>query len=259
MKITLVFNYPCPHTVLSGGFSKPGEHDEMAARFVASYASFPPGIDHNTVVIANGGQPTPYMQALCASLPGLDWFVHDDSGWDIGGFIAVSRKLTCDFAVWMGGLAWVRRAGWMRRMAQAWTKRGPGCYGSLASYQIRPHLVTSGFWCSPKLVADYPVKVETHAQRGEFEHGQDSISMRAFRRGMPVMLVTWDGEWTMSEWRKPRNIFRRGDQSNCLTYYRHTDLYDEADAQSRRIVEAATDTWQAMEHPKRLAQAPVAA
>lgn len=244
---------------LSGEFSKPGEHEDMACRFVASYGVYPPGVEHNTVVISNGGKPTNLMQSICAPLPKLEWFVHDDKGWDVGGFIALAPKLDCDFAVWMGGISWFQRAGWMLRMVQAWQKRGPGLYGSLASYQIRPHIVTSGFWCSPKLVAEYPVKVETHAQRGEFEHGQDSLTMRAYRSGLPVMLVTWDGEWTMPEWRTPKNIFRRGDQSNCLTYYRHTDLYESATDQQRRNLEAVSDTWQGHKFMNRLARVPVGA
>lgn len=226
MKILIA--YVCP--------TEPGEHLDLAARFVATYHAYPPGVPHSTVILSNGGYPTNEMRVLFSTL-GIphDYFIHDDSGFDIGAFQALSHsKPDCDFCLYLGGPAHFKRAGWLKRMAEVWSRSGPNLYGSLTSYQITPHIVTSGFWCDPALVRAYPKKVVTYKERSEFEHWPTSLTYLAFGLGMNPKLVTWDGEYPVQHWRTPPNIFRRGDQSNCLTYYRHTHFYDiEPEAQRR--------------------------
>ena len=48
---------------------------------------------------------------------------------------------------------------------------------------------------------------------------------RVRRNGKRTMLVTWDGVWYPEEWRMPRNGYRDGDQSNCLTWFQHSYNY----------------------------------
>lgn len=241
MKIVIVYNYPVPTAVPCSQWTTSAEHEQMALRFVASYGCFPPDLEHETIVIANGGEPTFRMEMICANLPNVSWVEHDDSGWDIGGFQAVADTLDCDFAVWLGGPAWFRRRGWLKRMAEVWKKYGPGLYGSLASYQRQPHIITTGFWCKPELIRAYPVRVKTYQDRYNFEHQDISITNMAVSLHLPVLLATWDGEYPMPRWRAAENIFRRGDQSNCLTYYRHTDVYDQATYEYRRQLADMSD------------------
>jgi hypothetical protein len=45
----------------------------------------------------------------------------------------------------------------------------------------------------------------------------------------------------MPDWRKPPNIFRRGDQSNCLLFDHHCDTYAAASQEERARLEAMAD------------------
>ena len=231
-------------------------HVAHAQRFLESYRAFPPGATHDTIVLCNGRPPDRRTRALFRGLPGVRFVTHDDSGWDIGGYVAASRHTTADIMLCLGGTAYVRRAGWMRRMLDAWTTHGPGIYGSLASYEVSPHFNTTGFWCPPRLLAAYPFAVRTKADRYAFEHGKPHLSMGAviegtgerrlfWRRvhdaGLPAKLVTWDGEYDWWDWRTPRDIFRRGDQSNCLTCWHHVDAFAQT-ADARAIWAAYSDT-----------------
>jgi hypothetical protein len=211
-------------------------------RFVDTLTSFPGGRDHNTVVVCNGGPPDDFVKELFSQVPRCSFFEHNNVGWDIGGFVALARSLKDDVMVCFGGSAYFRRAGWLVRMMDAWTKHGPGFYGCLSRYERSPHLNTTGFWCSPGLLQDYPYPVITDGDRAEFEYGEHALWKLTLAKGLPVKLVTWDGEYDWPDWRKAPNIFRRGDQTNCLTYYKHTDIYDEATPEYKALLQAWADT-----------------
>ena len=196
------------------------EHNAMEERLVRSYVANPPGVDHKTILICQGGDADSEMLKSWSQLQCVTRFVRSGEGRDIGGYIDAAEAVDTDVMLCMGGNATVRRSGWMKRMEDAWLKHGPGFYGSLTSYQIRPHFNTSGFWLSPKLMMSYPHRVVTKDDRYEFEHGAGALWLRAHRQGLPTKLVTWDGEYDLPDWRIPPNISCRGDQSNCLTYFR---------------------------------------
>jgi GT2 family glycosyltransferase len=218
------------------------EHIELTRRFVFSCLKNPGGVGHRIIVVCQGRPPTQEMRKLLLTLPNVSFYQHDDSGWDIGAFIAVSKTIPEDMMVCLGGTAFVQRQGWLQRMVSVWQKHGPGLYGSQATYEVSPHLNTSGFWCSPSLLANYPIKVNTKLQRYDFEHGRNALWKLAYKKGCKVMLATWDGEYEWPEWRKPPNIYRRGDQSNCVTFFRHSSNYAAADASLKRAMEKLADT-----------------
>ena len=166
------------------------------------------------------------MQQLFSALPDVTYFIHDNTGWDIGGYVALAKEIHDDFMLCVGSTGFFTRAGWLERMVDMWRKHGPGLYGSLATFEITPHLNTSGFWCEPGLLALYPKKVLTKTHRYEFEHGKSAFWKIVTARGVNVMLATWDGEYEWRQWRLPPNIYLRGDQSNCLTQFRISYLYE---------------------------------
>jgi hypothetical protein len=231
-KVTLVYIYV------------PGdaEHASLAGRFLHTYQKCPPGIPHDTVIICQGKTADAPAIKLFRGLPNASFYVHDDSGWDVGAFIAVSGTLDCDFALYCGGKTHFKRGGWMVRMVEAWKRHGPGFYGCTSSYEVSPHLNTSSFWCRPQAMVSYPHKVVTTADRYNFEHGALAMWLFCVRTGMPAKLVTWCGEYDWPDWRKPDNIYRRGDQSNCLCYFKHTDLYQESLAEMKPMLETQADT-----------------
>lgn len=212
------------------------------AHFLESYRRFPPGCDHDTVIVFTNGTPTDVDRKMFAHMPGVSFFQHDNEGWDIGAFISVSKTLKCELAMYFGGTSYVQRAGWLARMVEASEKHGLGFYGSLSSHEVCPHINTTGFCCHPMFVAAYPIKVSTRRQRADFEHGPNALWRIVAENGFPALLVTWCGEYAVKDWRTPPNIYRRGDQSNCLTYFAHSTAYGLADEYAKRRFEHSADT-----------------
>lgn len=216
------------------------EHRNWAFRFVDRLTTFRGPVDFKFTVICNG--PEFDGHDLFAPVGNYQVFHHDDSGWDIGGYIAFSKVCSDDLLYCMGGTSYIQNPVWLERMLEAWSVHGPGVFGSLATYEIRPHLNTSGFVTHPSLLAAYPATVITKQHRYEFEHGYGSFWMMASRLGFPVLHVTRCGEYAWHDWRLPKNIYRRGDQSNLLTLFRHTDNYAAAGPADKRGMELMADT-----------------
>lgn len=231
--------YPAP-SVAVVYVHVPG-HDEATRQLVSSYLQHPSGFNHRVIVVCQGAA-TVEMKILLSKLNNSAFFQHDDTGWDIGAYIAVSKIISEDMMVCFGGNTYLKRSGWLKRMVEVWQKYGPGLYGSFASYEIRPHLNTTGFWCLPDMFRQYPHAVKTKADRYKFEHGENSFWKTVSEQAYPVKLVTWDGEYDWRDWRKPANIFRRGDQSNCLMGWRLTQEYDRAPEKEKRLLEKHSDT-----------------
>jgi hypothetical protein len=226
--IALVYVYP------SSGF------ESAAVRFIDSYIKHPPEFPHSAVVVVNGGNATTKIKKLFEPLK-PSYFLHDNSGWDIGAFIAAASKINTEAMLCLGANTHFKRAGWLKRYVEAWRKLGPGMYGTLASNEVRPHICTTGFLTPPELLRAYPYKVDTQEDRYEFEWGKGAFWRRVQKAGMPVKMVTWDGVWGMDQLRVPPNIYRRGDQSNCLVYFRHSDAYDAADPATKKRMEGHAD------------------
>lgn len=235
MKLCLVYNYP----------ALGGEHDDFALRFVLSYNAFPPGCEHDTVVICNGGRLSDTMRSTmeCVScLPNIRYIERmSNAGQDIGGYQWASNFLDYEACLYCGGPAHFKRAGWLARMVEAWEKHGPGMYGSMASFLQRPHLQTTGFFTDPQFIRKWGRPVTDRRERYSFEWGLNALWRKVVSWKMPAMLVTWDGEYEPKDWRKPANCLWRGDQSNCLTYFRHSDTYDEASVQERARLSRLAD------------------
>jgi hypothetical protein len=199
---------------------------DLSARFLASYLEYPGGTEHDLIVVSNGGPPDDTLKFLFGGLDNVRFIGHDNSGWDVGAFIAVAKQLDCDMMVCFGSSIHFRRAGWLLRMVEAWNRRGPGMYSSTASFMVKPHLQTTGFWCDPVLLRTHPVKVVTQSERYDFEHGVNAICDRALKMCMPALCVTWSYILEKSQWRQGANIFWRGDQSECLYVTNHMEHYE---------------------------------
>lgn len=211
-----------------------------AARFSATYHDFPPGIDHETVIVCNGGPLRYELAMLFAVMRPQFWPRKNDPGWDVSAYIEAAHTLCAkfDFLICCGASAYFHRAGWLKRFVEAWEKHGAGFYGALSSYLLRPHLQTNGFCCSPALLRTWTKPVTSREERYEFEHGMNPL----WRSASNAMLVTWDGEWAMRDWRKPANIMWRGDQSNCLIWNNHTQRYAGADPETQKRWSVNADT-----------------
>jgi len=205
---------------------------DFASRFISTYLAFAGGVEHDLLVVSNGGPLSTETGLLFKSLPRCKFLPRPNhGGWDISAYIDVARGpgADSDFLICCGESVYFHRAGWLSRFMEAVEAHGPGMYGSLSSGVVRLHLNTTGFVTTPDLLADYPRQVRSREERFEFEHGQFSFWKHVRAKGRPVKLVTWDGIYDPYQWRQPPNILWRGDQSNCLVWCRHTDAYEDAD------------------------------
>jgi hypothetical protein len=221
----------------------PGDskYQGYAAQFVRSYERFLPEFAHRTIIVCQKEPPEKFALELFSRLPDVTYFQHDNSGHDIGAFQSIAKTAGDEWMLCLSSSSFVQRAGWMKRMAEAADKHGPGFYGVTSTYEVSPHLNTSGVWCPGYLLASYPIKVETKVQRYDFEHGPNAFWKKVAERGYPVKLVTWDGEYDWQDWRKPPNIYRRGNQSNILVYFHHCTRYAMMKPAIKTRMEASAD------------------
>ena len=142
--------------------------------------------------------------------------------------------------VFLGESVYFWKKNWLVPMVDAWKKYGPGMYGFLSSFLVRPHLNTTAFVCDPKFLMGWPT-VTNHPDRYSFEHGKYAFWNRLVEFRRPVKLVTWDGCYDQQQWRYPKNILWRGDQSNCLVRCNHMDRFDAADPKTKSQWSYAAD------------------
>jgi len=200
--------------------------DQYAARFVETWHEYPGGIDSDLLIVCNGGPLRTDLSLIFAPLH-AQMFPRSNEDMDLGGYVAAARGPAKDYdmLVCLGESVHFHREGWLKRLAEAWTKTGPGMYGPFASNLVRPHMNTTAFCTSPLLLQR--CQISTHDRYG-WEHGQNSFWRWVSGHGMPVRLVTWDGEWEPRLWRMPQNILWRGTQENCLMWCNHVERYRDA-------------------------------
>lgn len=205
--------------------------EEYCTRFVTTYNEYPPGVDCDLFVICNGGPLSTSETVLFSGLNAM-MFPRSNDAWDIGGYHDAAKGPCAgyDMMLCCGESVYFHRSGWMKRLEEAWKKYGPGMYGPFASNLLRSHLNTSAFCVHPILLQNDSLN---YGDRYAWEHGQNAFWRVVWKHGMPVRLVTWDGEWLPREWRSPANILWRGNQSNCLMLCNHTERWANAPIASR--------------------------
>jgi hypothetical protein len=218
-----------------------GNTESYTPRFTRSYQEFPPGIDHELVVVANGGPLRPHIKAHWNGIDCRFMERVNDGGQDISGYQDVASHTDKKLIVCFGESIYFHRAGWLARIAEAWKEWGPGFYGFFSSHYVRAHLNTTAFACDPLFLRKYPF-VKTHAERYAFEHGKHALWRRVVAANLPAALVTWDGVWEPGRWREPDNIMMRGDQSGCLFFCNHTDRWEnKSSPESKKLLSAMCD------------------
>lgn len=212
MNVELVYIFPCdgqPH------------HLSYAWRFLNSYHENPPGSDHKTTVVCNGGTPDETHE-LFKTMPNFRLFHHDDSGWDIGAYQVVSQQSKADVMLFCGGTSYFRRPGWMERIVHSVSKYGKdSLYGSMGTpgnmtHNVFPHIRTTGFWVGRELFNKYPIQVRQKEQRYEFEHGSTGLTSWVRNQDLKAWIVGWDTEYVWPNWGNISGGFHNGDQRNLL-------------------------------------------
>jgi len=206
------------------------KHWDLATRFVETYNQFPPGCEHDCVIVLNGGKVTFEIRCLFSSLPKVHFLERDDSAWDIGGYQHASLNFASEMMVFFGGSTYFLRGGWLARMKQAFEANGEAIYGATVNrgdlgVKVYPHIRTTGFWLSSKLMNAYPWKITRMDQRYPFEHGPDSITAWVTRQGHRAWLVTWKHQFLGAQWDVPFQQLYRGQQEALLVGDRLTQQH----------------------------------
>jgi hypothetical protein len=209
-----------------------------ASRFAATLAQYPPGADYELLVCCQGGPPPTDVGLLFSPFKHSFWPRENDPGWDISAYINAAKgpAADADLLICLGETCYFHKEGWLLRLLHSRERWGAGMFGFFSSNVVRPHMNTTGFATHPMLLRDYPMHIRTRGDRYVFEHGIQSFwRYVAFQRAMPTKLVTWDGDWDPHQWRVPRNILWRGDQTNCLLWCNHADAYANTDPNTRAL------------------------
>lgn len=196
-------------------------YQALARRFSESYTKHPPDYPHQTAIVCNGGIRQPECDGLFSRFPKVQLLSHDNTGKDIGAYQKAARELPCELMVFFGGSTYFRRAGWLRRMVEAYLKHGVTLYGSTGNrghpaIHVYPHIRTTAFWTTPTLLNEYPVKVTRDEQRYPFEHGPNCFTDWIARNGMVPLVVSWIGEHPWEQWDSIPNGYHQGNQENVL-------------------------------------------
>lgn len=213
MNIIVVYCYP---------FNGRDGRRQHAERFVDTYRRFPGHADHTLVVVSNGEPPDHNTTRLFDTLPKVSYFLHDDSGWDIGAYQHVARDIKADLMVFMGGSAYLRREGWLKRIEEVANQYGTkNLFGSMPSggngAGVWDHIRTNGFWMHPEVMLGYPVLIHDPGQRYPFEHGSNCLTQWCARTlKVGVAAVTFDGVYGMDKWQNIPEGFRNGQQKALL-------------------------------------------
>jgi hypothetical protein len=228
MKIELIYLH------ISG---KPLVYVPFSKRFFETYLKFPADCDHElTVALCNGAtDDLSHLDIFGGMNCRFERF--DGGAWDIPAQQHIARKSTADLVVCMSSLVHFRRRGWLKRVADEFEKGGCcGLYGAMSSFEIRPHIRTCFYACSPDAHREYPHTTFTRESSFEFESGETSFT-NWFLEKSKCMVVTWDGCYPLAESRAPSGVFRKGDQHNCIAMDRHTEIYDNASPEERLRLE----------------------
>ena len=229
----------------------PDDFGPSIKRWAETLTQFNPGFGHDLHLFYSNGD---FSQNHVEMFRGLEYEPHPcpGDGWDIGAYQFAAQSLAAyPLVVMMNTRVHFNRAGWLARLMVA---RGQhfdenGLYGLSSSYERSPftemkrseHIRTACFATNPKTFSRYPHKIDSRVKGFLCESGVWNLSHWYADAGYLVVMVTWDGVYSKDDWRKPSNIFRRGDQSNLLVCDRHTDLYLKASPGERVSLERCAD------------------
>lgn len=225
--------------------AEPFPYRDAERRFLDTYKQFKPQIPHELMVVDVAGDGTlnpPPNDSLFDEVATMH-VIHSGTGSDCGAYQAVASKLNADLVVCCNTIVHFWRHGWLEPIVNAASQNGIGIYGPTASYQFNHHIRTPCIGFHPQVLYDYPHICDTRDKAVQFESGPENITLWARKRGYPCLMVTESQCYEEPDWRTPDNIFRSGDQSNCLVWDRHTELYAKASPESQKQLKKAADGY----------------
>jgi len=217
----------------------PSTYVPYSKRFASTYVGFPGDYEHELVVMLCNGNPNDKSHVPVFSGIPCRFELYSGGANDISAQQHMARLSKADIIVCMSSLVHFRRRGWLKRLVEEIEKNGEGLYGAMSSYENSPHIRTCFYACNPESFRAYPHSIETRDDSFRFESKDLSFSTW-FSNRSKCMIVCWDGCYLLSESRAPKNVFRKGDQSNCIAFDRHTDIYENSSPSDKLAQEQRT-------------------
>lgn len=219
MKIAVVYVY----AVVAGA-----KYDDYAFRFLQCYQAYPPGMDHDTVIMLNRVKASSELTCIFSSMPNVTFIEHDNSGYDIGAFQHAALVYPCDMMVFFGASTYFNRPHWLIRMASVFQHNGNAQYGAMGNQGdvpvgVWPHIRTTAFWMNPQLMNACPMRVTRPEQRHPFEHGPQCFTSWVTGQGLRSWVVTWGKELLWPYWDSDPQGYARGSQRDLLAGDRMTE------------------------------------
>lgn len=214
------------------------QYDQGILRWISSYIAFKPTLPHELICVDRYSDGDASLDSVVTRR-----MRYDGGGWDCGTWQFVAQNVDTDLLVCCNTSTYFWKAGWLDRFVAAVEQHGEGLYGPLTSNEVNPHVRTPCMIFQPAVIARYPHDVQTREDTYRFESmgwpdGMPNVTQWARQQmGYKTMLVTWDGCYEPADWRNPPNIFRRGDQSNCIVKDRHCDYYANSGEVGKRQLE----------------------
>jgi len=216
------------------------EYDEVAKRWLDTYRKFMPKIPHELIVVDSDHaaiKPSEMDPLIRHHL------VYTGGGWDCGTWQFVGSHVDTDLLVCCNTSTYFVRDGWLERIVAEVETYGKGLYGPMTSLAYFPHIRTPCMIFQPEVIRGYPFVVDSRPKTYSFEclGGGNNFTLWCKANGYQVKMVTWDGCYDMADWRKPPNVFWKGDQSNLLVKDRHANRYDTGTPESRVLLTKEAD------------------
>jgi hypothetical protein len=211
----------------------------FVSRFTETYRRYKPRIPHVLNAVVFGKYPVEEVWRLFEGLPVM-LSRYDGGGMDIGAAQAIARSAhPDDFQVNFTSRAYFHRDLWLEELFTARYGYGQGIYAMSASHEGgRFHLCTRGYATDSGTFARYPTEIVSRDQGVFFECGDGCFSAWAKDLGFPQRVVTFSGVYPAEKAFDDPNGFRQGDQSSVLTWDRHTDIYRDADPETKASLQS---------------------
>lgn len=216
-------------------------YEESSLRFLETYKKFDAGFPHTLTVVNCGLGLDEDHDSLFDEIAD-NYVCYDGGGFDCGTYQDLGWQQECDLVVGLNTHTYFHRKDWLKPLAEAAQQCGPGVYGVTASFERYPHLRTPCIAFHPSVIRRYPYRVGDRQGAELFEAGPENFSLWAISQSYPCCLVTSEGEMLCKrDWRNARNIFRRGDQTNCLVWDRHTEVYEKSSKGYKAVLSKMAD------------------
>lgn len=200
-------------------FPSGDQHLEYAYRFITSYCQFPANIEHTLVVLCDPGYESE-ARDFFALVPKLRVMATGSQGKDLQRYEEYCNQSNADVAMFLGGSSYCRRDGWGLKAVAAFMNLGGnnlyGACGHAGAGPVRPHIRTTGFWCSPAMYRRYPIKPRDQGQRYQCEHGTGCLSDWFAANGHRVLVVSFNGEWDLAHANDDPEGYGRGNHRSLL-------------------------------------------